>query len=129
MKPALKQWAEKSEFCKVSHDGLGNHCARCGSWARDDAQPICPPYVTRCEPDNQRLPHITTAAQNSLAHLRWYNSQLSEIAAELSTRVFDGTKPNNASGASADQTSLNITGLDTGAVKTVQPKSQKDGSR
>lgn len=56
-----------SAFCDLSFDGLGTACGRCGSWQRGKQPPLCPPYVTRCEPDGARLPSIKTAADNDKA--------------------------------------------------------------
>lgn len=58
-------------LCTRLFDGLGTSCSRCGSWTRGRATPECPPYVTRCEPDNARLPHIKTPEQNTQARLDW----------------------------------------------------------
>lgn len=55
-------------FCKFSFDGLGTECGRCKSWRRGAEPPDCPPYVTRSEPDGDRLPHITTVDENRTAH-------------------------------------------------------------
>lgn len=41
--------------------------------------PDCPPYVTRSEPDNARLPHITTLAENN----RLWTAYLASIDAEI----------------------------------------------
>jgi hypothetical protein len=62
-----------SAFCSFSSDGLGISCARCGSWRRGDTPPDCPPYITRSEPDGTRLPHITTAGENSTARDRYFD--------------------------------------------------------
>lgn len=56
-------------YCTLTVDGLGTTCHRCGAWRRGRAIPACPPYVTRLEPDNRRLPHITTTEQNARAML------------------------------------------------------------
>lgn len=58
-------------FCELSFDGLGTNCARCGSWVRGRGRPTCPSYITRCEPDGARLPHIKSPAENAGAHSRW----------------------------------------------------------
>jgi hypothetical protein len=58
-------------FCDPASDGLGVSCRRCGSWRRGIKTPDCPPYITRCEPDGSRLPHIKTAEQNRMAWITW----------------------------------------------------------
>jgi hypothetical protein len=57
-----------SAFCDHHPDGFGVLCRRCGSWTRGDIGPVCPPFVTRSEPDNARLPHIKTREENKAAH-------------------------------------------------------------
>ena len=47
------------EFCSFYFDGLGTECRRCRCWQRGTEPPECPPFITRCEPDNKRLPHLT----------------------------------------------------------------------
>lgn len=61
-----------SEFCKLRFDGLGTECERCGCWTRGKGAPECPPYVTRCEPDGKRLPHIKTNEQNRKARREFF---------------------------------------------------------
>lgn len=61
-------------FCKPKFDGLGTACCRCGCWKRGTEPPDCPPFVTRCEPDNARLPHIKTAADNTRLHRQWLSA-------------------------------------------------------
>jgi hypothetical protein len=58
-------------MCDLHFDGLGTECSRCGSWRRGAELPDCPPYITRMEPDGERLPHIKTAEQNRLLWLTW----------------------------------------------------------
>lgn len=61
-------------FCDLSFDGLGMSCGRCGSWRRGEIAPDCPPYVTRHEPNGERLPHIKTAAENTRLHHEYFAS-------------------------------------------------------
>ena len=70
-------------FCRLSSDGLGIQCARCGCWKRGEEPPECPPYITRSEPDGARLPHITTRRQNEAAR-RDYMAKLEAECAEPS---------------------------------------------
>tara|TARA_B100000965_G_scaffold331170_3_gene295218 strand:+ start:3460 stop:3720 length:261 start_codon:yes stop_codon:yes gene_type:complete len=58
-------------FCELDRSGLGTKCLRCGSWSRE-GDPSCPPYVTRSEPDNARLPHLRTKEQNNAAYEEWW---------------------------------------------------------
>ncbi len=58
-------------YCAIHFDGLGTECKRCGSWKRGTDAPDCPPYITRCEPDGERLPHIKTHEQNRMAWITW----------------------------------------------------------
>ena len=53
-------------LCHFEFDGLGTKCTRCGCWTRGTTPPECPPYITRMEPNNARLPHLT-AEQNQQA--------------------------------------------------------------
>lgn len=60
------------QFCAFTYDGLGIECRRCGCWQRGGVRnPECPPYITRMEPDGERLPHIKTLEQNRAAHAHW----------------------------------------------------------
>lgn len=56
------------KFCDLHFDGLGTECRRCRSWRRGKQAPDCPPYITRSEPDGDRLPDIKTTKQN---HAAW----------------------------------------------------------
>lgn len=60
-----------NRFCDIVDDGLGLECRRCGSWKRGKEVPECPPYITRTEPDGDRLPHIKTAKQNRMEWVTW----------------------------------------------------------
>lgn len=62
-------------FCRWQKQALGTVCLRCGSWSRE-GNPSCIPYVTRTEPDNARLPHIETAAQNQAAYDDYFGHQV-----------------------------------------------------
>ena len=56
-----------NEFCNIHSNADGSKtCTWCGSWTKRDV-PSCPPYITSKEPDNRRLPHITTSAENKQA--------------------------------------------------------------
>lgn len=59
------------EFCKWTKDGNETSCSRCGSVAYHGGEPTCPPFITRVEPDNLRLPHITTRGANMKARQDW----------------------------------------------------------
>lgn len=72
--------AEGRKFCDPVYDGLGMRCKRCGCWKRGENAPDCPPYITRCEPDAERLPHIKSASQNSRARAEYFAKLESEIA-------------------------------------------------
>lgn len=63
--------SEPGEFCHWSREGDRTECRRCGSVCYDGNTPICPPWVTRTEPDGKRLPHIATAEQNRAAFEAW----------------------------------------------------------
>lgn len=58
-------------YCDPHFDGTITECQRCGSSKRGAEFPDCPPYITRMEPDGDRLPHIKTAAENRQAWLTW----------------------------------------------------------
>jgi len=58
-------------YCDLHFDGLGTDCRRCGSWRRGKKAPDCPPYITRCEPNGERLPHIKTDAENRRLWVTW----------------------------------------------------------
>lgn len=60
-----------TNYCDSQFDGLGTECRRCGSWKRGKDAPDCPPYITRLEPDGERLPHIKTAEENKAAWITW----------------------------------------------------------
>jgi transcription initiation factor TFIIIB Brf1 subunit/transcription initiation factor TFIIB len=62
-------------FCKWTTEGDRTECHRCGSICYDGGEPTCPPWVTRDEPDNSRLPHIKTHSQNHAAYQDWYDRQ------------------------------------------------------
>lgn len=63
-------------FCDFEQLSLGTTCHRCGSWSREGV-PECPPWVTRSEPDNARLPHILTDEQNQAVMDAWLEEQWS----------------------------------------------------
>ncbi len=60
-----------TDWCNKIYDGFGTECQRCGSWTRGRKWPECPPYITRMEPDGERLPHIKTHEQNKAAWITW----------------------------------------------------------
>lgn len=70
------------DFCRLSFDGLGTSCARCGSWIRGTEAPTCPPYITRAEPDWQRLPNIKTHDDNARAYVDFMHAREVECAAQ-----------------------------------------------
>lgn len=65
------------EFCQFDRSGYGVKCNRCGSWSCDK-DPTCPPYITRSESDNDRLPHIKTQADNQAAYDVWWADRMEE---------------------------------------------------
>lgn len=68
-------------FCSFKFDGLGTECERCGSWHRGIEPPDCVPFITRCEPDGARLPHIKTAEQNRAARSEYFQKLEAEFGA------------------------------------------------
>lgn len=66
------------DFCDLRDDGLGIECQRCGSWKRGKERPSCPPYITRSEPDGDRLPHIKTPEENKRAWIIWNELEVEE---------------------------------------------------
>lgn len=65
----------QGEFCKWTTEGGRTECLRCGSVCYDGGEPTCPPWVTRFEPDNKRLPYIKTKKQNIAARQAWLDRQ------------------------------------------------------
>jgi len=55
-------------LCQFESDDLGTSCKRCGCWWRLGEFIECPPFITRCEPDAERLPHLAEQSANDLAH-------------------------------------------------------------
>ena len=64
-----------SVLCNWSKEGSRTECHRCGSICYDGNEPTCPPWITRSEPDGDRLPHIKTAEQNRAAHQAWIDEE------------------------------------------------------
>lgn len=62
-------------FCNWKQEGSVTECGRCGSVNYEGRQPTCPPWVTRVEPDNKRLPHIKNIEQNTAAYQAWMDAE------------------------------------------------------
>lgn len=61
-----------TDFCKHRQNGTGISCDYCGCWKAGVMPPSCPTYITRTEPNLNRIPHIKTIEDNNVAYDAWW---------------------------------------------------------